>query len=379
MENKSAKNITSEVLAAFLDGNATAKESREILDAISSDEELRELLHISQLIDAEYCMQPRECEPIPMTAMAATCGDSNYCCLECEKYVLGRFSIEYDEQQLLQEAVQKGWQKENGTALHNIGRHLENNGLSVTRRYKSTIEDITDALNAGESVIVAVDGGELTGNRADEIGEDILIGKIPDHTVVVLSYDAENNTIAIFDPDSDNAEDVYPAEQFENAWNDSKNYLVTITLKDMKEYIPKPIDLSDVELTEDLHELREAIAENAHEIWAENRQREGWTYGPQRNDQLKQTPDMVPYAQLPEGEKEYDRDMAMKTIKLLKKLGYDLIKREDTELYQVLKQRMQHSRQEFRCRRCGNVIYRHQVFCDNCGLELEMDWENKYD
>ena len=143
----------------------------------------------------------------------------------------------------------------------------------------------------------------------------------------------------------------------------------------MKTYTPKPIDLSDVELTEDLNELREAIAENAHEIWAENRQAEGWTYGPQRDDQLKQTPDMVPYSQLPEGEKEYDREMAMKTIKLLKKLGYDLIKREETELYKVLKQRIQNSDEEFHCRGCGNVIYKHQVFCDKCGLELKMDWE----
>ena len=143
----------------------------------------------------------------------------------------------------------------------------------------------------------------------------------------------------------------------------------------MKTYVPKPIDLSDVELTEDLNELREAIAENAHEIWAENRQAEGWTYGPQRDDQLKQTPDMVPYSQLPEGEKEYDRKMAMKTIKLLKKLGYDLIKREETELYKVLKQRIQESDKEFHCRQCGNVIYKYQVFCDKCGLELKMDWE----
>ena len=96
----------------------------------------------------------------------------------------------------------------------------------------------------------------------------------------------------------------------------------------MKTYVPKPIDLSDVELTEDLNELREAIAENAHEVWAENRQAEGWSYGPQRDDKLKQTPDMVPYSQLPESEKEYDREMAIKTIKLLYKLGYDIVKRE---------------------------------------------------
>lgn len=377
MKKKSVNNISAEVLAAFLDGNATAQESKEIFGALTEDAELRELMHISQSVDAELGMISQECEFIPMTAMAATCNEENYCCLECEKYILRTLNIEFDEEQLLQHAIQNGWQKEKGTALHNVGRHLESKGLVVTRQYKATIDDITNALNENECVIVAVDGGELLGNREDETVEDLLIGQIPDHTVVVLSLDEKSNTITLFDPNSSNAEDTYPIEQFKDAWSDSKNYLVTITSNSMKTYTPKPIDLSDVELTEDLNELREAIAENAHEIWAENRQAEGWTYGPQRDDQLKQTPDMVPYSQLPEGEKEYDREMAMKTIKLLKKLGYDLIKREETELYKVLKQRIQSSDEEFHCRRCGNVIYKHQVFCDKCGLELKMDWEKK--
>lgn len=375
MKKKSVNNISAEVLAAFLDGNATAQESKEIFGALAEDAELRELLHISQSVDAELGMTSQECEFIPMTAMAATCNEENYCSLECEKYILRSLDIEFDEEQLLQNAIHNGWQKENGTALHNVGRHLESKGLVVTRQYKATIDDIACALNEKEFLIVAVDGGELLGNIADETVEDILIGQIPDHTVVVLSLDKKSNTITLFDPNSSNDEDTYPIEQFKDAWNDSKNYLVTIISNSTKTYTPKPIDLSDVELTEDLNELREAIAENAHEIWAENRQAEGWTYGPQRDDQLKQTPDMVPYSQLPEVEKEYDREMAMKTIKLLKKLGYDLIKREETELYKVLKQRIQNSDKEFHCRRCGNVIYKHQVFCDKCGLELKMDWE----
>lgn len=375
MKKKSVNNISAEVLAVFLDGNATAQESKKIFDALIEDAELRELLHISQSVDAELGMTPQECEFLPMTAMAATCNEENYCCLECEKYLLRRLEIEFDEKQLLQNAIQNGWQKEDGTALHNVGRHLESKGLVVTRQYNALIKDIVNALDENECVIVAVDGGELLGNRADETVEDFLIGQIPDHTVVVLSLDEKKSTITIYDPNSSDAEDTYSIEQFKDAWNDSKNYLVTITSNSMKTYTPKPIDLSDVELTEDLNELREAIAENAHEIWAENRQAEGWTYGPQRDDQLKQTPDMVPYSQLSEGEKEYDREMTMKTIKLLKKLGYDLIKREETELYKVLKQRIQSSDEEFHCRRCGNVIYKHQVFCDKCGLELKMDWE----
>ena len=106
----------------------------------------------------------------------------------------------------------------------------------------------------------------------------------------------------------------------------------------MSNYNPKPIDLSGVELTDDLNELREAIAENAHDVWAVERQAQGWTYGPQRNDEMKLTPCMVPYSQLPENEKTFDRDMAMKTLKLVKKLGYDIVKREETELYRVLKE-----------------------------------------
>jgi len=375
MKKRSVNNISAEILAAFLDGDATAQESKEIFAAFAEDAELRELIHISQSVDAELGLISQDCEFLPMTAMAATCNEENYCCLECEKYILRKLNIEFDEKQLFQNAIQNGWQKEKGTALHNVGRHLENEGLLVTRQYNASIEDIATALKENECVIVAVDGGELLGNRADEIIEDLVIGQIPDHTVVVLSLDEKSNTITLFDPNSSNADDTYPIGQFKDAWNDSKNYLVTISSKSVETYTPKPIDLSDVELTGDLNELREAIAENAHEIWAVSRQKEGWTYGPKRDDEKRLHPDMVPYSKLPESEKEYDREMAMKTIKLLKKLGYDLIKREETELYKVLKQRIQNSDEVFYCRSCGSVIYKHQLFCDKCGVELKMDWK----
>ena len=105
MKKRTVNNIPTEVLAAFLDGNATAQESTEILDALSQDAELRELLHISQSVDAELGMLPHECEILPMTAMAATCNEENYCCLECEKYILRKFNVECDEQQMLQNAM----------------------------------------------------------------------------------------------------------------------------------------------------------------------------------------------------------------------------------------------------------------------------------
>ena len=372
---KSVNNhVSAELLAAYLDGNATEQESQMVLDALTEDAELRELLHISQSVDMDLGMLQKECEIIPMTALAASCDEGNYCSLECEKYILCKLGISFDEQQLLDDAIRNGWQKEEGTALHNVGRHLEGKGLIVSRQYKCSLEDIALALENKEYVIAAVDGGELIGDKREERYEDLFVGQFPDHTVVVLSCSPEKQEITLFDPNSPNIEDTYSIEQFENAWNDSKKYLVTINTKDMKTYNPKPIDLSDVELTEDLNELREAIAENAHDVWAVERQAQGWTYGEQRDDNKKETPCMVPYSQLPDSEKTFDRDMAMNTLKLVKKLGYDLVKREETELYRVLKQRLQNSDEEFHCRRCGNVIYKHQIFCDKCGLDLKMDW-----
>ena len=105
-------------------------------------------------------------------------------------------------------------------------------------------------------------------------------------------------------------------------------YLVVVNTTDRFVYEPSPIGLDDVTLSPDLTELREAIAENAHEIWAKARTDQGWTYGPKHNDQKKQTPDMMPYCNLPESEKLYDREMAMQTLKLVKKLGFEIVMKQ---------------------------------------------------
>lgn len=94
----------------------------------------------------------------------------------------------------------------------------------------------------------------------------------------------------------------------------------------MKTYEPKPMDTSSVELPEDLLVLTEQIAENVHEVWSAGRIAEGWTYGEKRDDALKQTPCLIPYADLPESEKEYDRNTAVNTLKLVIALGYKIEK-----------------------------------------------------
>ena len=92
-------------------------------------------------------------------------------------------------------------------------------------------------------------------------------------------------------------------------------------------YKPNPIDTSKVELPDALVELTEKIAENVHENWSAGRMAEGWTYGPARDDVLKKHPCLVPYSELTDSEREYDRVTAMQTLKLIVALGYSVEKK----------------------------------------------------
>lgn len=91
-------------------------------------------------------------------------------------------------------------------------------------------------------------------------------------------------------------------------------------------YTPKPFNTDNIELPEELLALTEKIAENVHEVWAQGRIAEGWTYGEKQDDVTKTTPCMVPYCELPESEKDFDRNTAMETLKLIVALGYKIEK-----------------------------------------------------
>jgi RyR domain len=89
-------------------------------------------------------------------------------------------------------------------------------------------------------------------------------------------------------------------------------------------YEPKPIDTAGVTLSAELSALTERLAENAHDIWAKQRMSEGWSVGPQRDPQEKKHPCLVPYRDLPDSEKEYDRQAALGTLRAILALGYQI-------------------------------------------------------
>ena len=91
-------------------------------------------------------------------------------------------------------------------------------------------------------------------------------------------------------------------------------------------YIPQPLDTKGVVLPNELNALAEEIAKNVHEVWAEGRMKEGWTFGEERDDAKKHHPCLVPYEELTDTEKEYDRNTSQETLKLIMKLGFRIVK-----------------------------------------------------
>ncbi|MDD6731603.1 MAG: RyR domain-containing protein [Bacteroidales bacterium] len=312
--------ISDELLAAFLDGNTNAEDTMRVLNAAEQDMELQKIIRIASEVDEDMAITVKP-TIIPMTAMAAKKKETYLCDIECEEFVLHQFGIEVTHKSLLDTAYKNCWLRDKGMPLYNIGRLLEKNNLSVSRRYNSTIEEIERLLSAGNQLIAVVD---------DSLLGDVLSAESqhPNHAVAISSISIEEDEIVLFNPNTEEELTKYPITLFTEAWRQSNNYLVVVNTTDKFIYDPSPIGLDDVALSDDLNELQEAIAENAHEIWAKNRCDQGWKYGLERNDQKKETPDMVPYCNLPESEKLYDREMAMQTLKLVKKLGFEIVRQK---------------------------------------------------
>lgn len=115
---------------------------------------------------------------------------------------------------------------------------------------------------------------------------------------------------------------------FQEQWLSMKAYFTRKKLLNeiAMNYKPEPINTDSVELPEEITELTEKLAKSTHDTWAQNRLNQGWTYGEKRDDDKKLHPCLIPYEDLPESEKKYDRDTAMETLKAIYALGYRITK-----------------------------------------------------
>jgi len=193
------------------------------------------------------------------------------------------------------------------------GDTFKDTDLRVFERDTANPETVFTTLRKGGIIIPVV--------NATLLGEY----NVEETATIVVKANQITDMVDLYVPKSDDIQ-TFSIAAFIEAWNKTGGLCTTAFPADTKTYHPKLINLEHVELPEGFDELREAIAENAHDMWALERQSEGWTYGPERDDSKLETPDMVPYAQLPESEKEYDRIMAEDTLRLLIALGYKIEK-----------------------------------------------------
>lgn len=313
MKDKHDNIISDEQIAAFLDGNIESGEFPALLDAIKNNPEVAEIIALSPQIDYEVNKETNR--HLPMRELAASSRE-NLCSFECETFILSHLDFDIDHWTLLEEAKANNWVRKHGTPLHLVGKLLELKGLFVERKYDATIKDLQKAVDSGKQVIAIVDKKviENSSESASPAYHAIYVTGVEDGAVEYLDLE----TLLETDIDKD---------VFKKAWKISGNYMVTASETD-NDYTPRPIDVSDIPLDADLEELTEAIAENAHDTWARARMDEGWTYGPVRDDRKKTHPDLIPYSRLPESEKEYDRLMAMNTLRLVLRLGFDIVNRK---------------------------------------------------
>ena len=209
MANK--KQISDELLAAFLEGNVNEKEMTQVLLVAKTDAEVRETLDIALQLDEEER---------PQIQIAAE-GGRNLCDVQCEAIVLRRFGFYYDVDELLEVAKEYHWIRKEGTPLNCIGNLMNHQGLIVSRKYDATINDVKEALERNYGIIVAVDSDKLYPERPDE--EDAT-----NHAIVVTGIDVDNDIVRLFDP-ANVEESSVSMSLFMSAWQESRCYLICAT------------------------------------------------------------------------------------------------------------------------------------------------------
>lgn len=300
---------------------------------------------------------------IPASSVAADDGH-NLCDFQCETFILRKEGINIDDEYLASLSRRNYWLLSQGTPLFNMGRLMEKHGLLVKRDFNVDLDKL-ESLLLDHNVIVVVNGDTLLEKEIDILSDNFDLNDNPNHAIVVTAVSREHNYVEIYNPATDEMGNTsqYPLEIFVAAWAESKNYTVTARPKKVPyEYCPQPIDVSSVSINPELMELIELIAENAHDVWAVDKMKAGFSYAPTDQEGKEQSGKhnhyLLPYEMLEEADKEPDRKMAMQTIKLVKRLGYRLVNINSM----------------YKCPVCGEIIEPSHNFCCNCGNELS--WED---
>ena len=198
---------------------------KHVIEGLSFDE----LAKITGIKKANlYNIKKRALNALEKIARIARTQSDVLCAVRCEEYILHCFGIHKTLQELRDIAQNAGWLTENGAYINDLGNTAEALGLKVEKKDEAALQDIVQALDEGKQVMAAVDGGELIGNPVEERLEDVLVGGIVDHCVVVLSADIPADEVILFDPAFGEIPLTVTIAHFLDAWEDSDYQCIII-------------------------------------------------------------------------------------------------------------------------------------------------------
>lgn len=286
MSNLFDTGVSIEKMAAYLDGNVYSEEAQKISSLISSNDDLKQFVESNDAIDEGieefYSLggeMPEEisnldfdlpdvsvgdeiseasdilsedCDSLPVNHSqpennmeenspvfkALTVDDiqqefPDTCAIKSQQIILESHDINVSEQDLVEESIDKGWYVpgQGGTMPEDVGNLLEEHGMTVNHFDNATIDDIASELAKGHQVIVGVDSGELWQPGHFESLEDFFKLGGADHALIVSGIQVNPLTSeredCLTDPGTGEVTHTYTMDQFEDAWDDSDNFMIS--------------------------------------------------------------------------------------------------------------------------------------------------------
>ena len=158
---------------------------------------------------------------------------SDTCAIKSQEILMNASGLNVTEEELRSEAIQNGWYAPGiGTPMKDVGKLMEAHGMDVQQQIHGSIFNLVGELSKEHPVIVGVDSGELWLRGVDETFEDIIKGPCADHALIVggieFNDDFTGGTVNLIDPGTGDFGVAYDLDVFEDAWNDSDNFMVSI-------------------------------------------------------------------------------------------------------------------------------------------------------
>lgn len=286
MSNLFETGVSIEKMAAYLDGNVYSEEAQKISSLISSNDDLKQFVESNDAIDEGieefYSLggeMPEEISHLDFDLPDVSVGDEiseasdilsedcdsllvnhsqpennmeenspvfkaltvddiqqefpDTCAIKSQQIILESHDINVSEQDLVEESIDKGWYVpgQGGTMPEDVGNLLEEHGMTVNHFDNATIDDIASELAKGHQVIVGVDSGELWQPGHFESLEDFFKLGGADHALIVSGIQVNPLTsereVILTDPGTGEVAHTYTIDQFEDAWDDSDNFMIS--------------------------------------------------------------------------------------------------------------------------------------------------------